>query len=393
MAYFASRSFNLIYVHAALQALASYGGEAFAFVFLLQAGIPAPVVLACIAAMFASRMVFRQLVVPIVRRIGLRRALILATLAEAATYPVLSQITGTGPLLVAYLGMWAVSSSLYWTTYHAYVALIGDNAARGAQTSLITTLGIAMGIGAPVVTAFLLTVSTPLVAFGVVGAAMALAAVPIWLGPSPHVADRAEMPRPVRWQARVMLMADGLCMGAFHFTWLIALFLTLGSSFAAFGGAMALTGLVGAVAALFLGRGIDLGHGLFAVRVAFAALAVAALARVAGYPDPGLAIAANVIAALASPLYFTALGARVYTLARQSPCPLRFHVVAEGGWDMGTAMACLAGAAFLQAGFGFHWPIAISLAGVGLGYLIVAASLRPDAPATARPLYRAGQSD
>lgn len=44
MGYFSSRSFNLVYVHAALQAFASYGGEAFAFVYLLKAGIPAPLV-------------------------------------------------------------------------------------------------------------------------------------------------------------------------------------------------------------------------------------------------------------------------------------------------------------------------------------------------------------
>jgi hypothetical protein len=392
MGYFTSRHFNRVYIHAALQAFAGYGGEAFAFVFLLQAGIPAPVVLACIAAMFGSRMIFRRLVLPLVRRVGLRRALVLATLAEAATFPVLSQITGTGPLLVAYLVMWAFSSSLYWTTYHAYVALIGDNAARGAQASLIETVGIVMGIVAPAVTGLLLTVATPEIAFGTVGLAMAASAVPIWFGPSPQVADRADIPRAVRWQARLILFADGMRGGAFHFTWLIALFLTLGSSYAAFGGAMALTGLVGAVAALFLGRRIDLGHGLFAVRVGFAVLAVAALARVFGYPVPATALAANVVAALAWPLYATAFNARVYTIARQSACPLRFHVVAEGGWDMGTAIACLAGAALLQAGFGYHLPLAISLAGIGLGYLLIAATFRA-APAAAGPLYPRGQSD
>ena len=95
MSYFANRSFNLVYVHAALQAFASYGGEAFAFVYLLKAGIPAPLVLLAIGTMFGSRMIFRQLVLPLVRLVGLRRALVVAILAEAATYPILSQITGT----------------------------------------------------------------------------------------------------------------------------------------------------------------------------------------------------------------------------------------------------------------------------------------------------------
>jgi hypothetical protein len=383
LGHFANPAFNRVYLHVALQAFAGHGGEAFAFVYLLHAGIPAQVVLVCIALMFGSRMIFRTLVLPLVRRVGLRRTLVLATLAEAATFPVLSQITGVGPLLVGYLVLWAFSSSLYWTTYHSYVALIGDNHARGAQASGIEVIGMGMGIVAPAVTGILLTTFSPLVAFGTVGVAMALSAVPVWLGPSPEVADAAGMPMATRWRARLLLFTDGLRSGAFHFTWLIALFLTLGSSFAAFGGAMALSGVVGAVAAVFLGRFIDLGNGLAAVRIGFAALTVAALARVFGYPLPATALAANAAVALAWPLYATAFNARVYTLARQSPCPLRFHVVAEGGWDLGTLLSCLAGAALLQAGFDYHLPLAIGVVACVLGYWVVAATFAPRGAAPA----------
>lgn len=372
MAYFASRNFNLVYVHAALQAFASYGGEAFAFVYLLKAGIPAPLVLLAIAAMFGSRMLFRQLVLPLVRRVGLRRALIVAILAEAATYPVLSQVTGTGWLLFGYLALWAFSSSLYWTTYHSYVALIGDNDARGKQTSAVEMIGITMGIVAPVVTGLLLTAFPPIVAFGSVAMAMALSTVPVILGPDPHVAAEAEMPAEARQAARTILFADGLRSGSFHFTWLIALFLTLGSSYAAFGGAMALSGLAGAVGGLILGRAIDLGKGLGAARIGFAALGAAAVARMFGWPVPALAVGANVAAALAWPLYATAFNARVYTLARLSPCPLRFHIVAEGGWDMGTFLSCLAAAALIHLGFDYHLPLAIGVLACGLGYWTIA---------------------
>lgn len=375
--YFANRSFNLVYVHAALQAFATYGGEAFAFVYLLKAGIPAPVVLLSIAAMYGSRMLFRRLVLPLVRRVGLRRALIVAILAEASTYPVLSQVTEAGWLLYAYLALWAFSSSLYWTTYHTYVALIGDNHSRGAQTSAVEMIGITMGIVAPAATGLLLTAFPPLVAFGSVALAMALSALPVAMGPDPQVAAEAEMPAVARQAARTILFADGLRSGSFHFTWLIALFLTLGSSYAAFGGAMALSGLAGAVGGLVLGRAIDLGRGLGAARIGFAALATAAVARMVGWSLPGLAVGANVAAALAWPLYATSFNARVYTLARQSPCPLRFHIVAEGGWDMGTCLSCLAGAALLQAGFGFHLPLAIGVLACGLGYWTVARTFTP----------------
>lgn len=377
MSYFSNRSFNLVYFHAGLQAFASYGGEAFAFVYLLKAGIPAPVVLLAIAAMFGSRMLFRKLVLPLVRRVGLRRALMVAILAEAATYPILSQITGTGWLLFGYLALWAFSSSLYWTTYHSYVALMGDTHARGKQTSAVEVIGMGMGIVAPAVTGLLLTAFSPIVAFGTVALAMALSAVPVLLGPELAVADQAEMPAEARRAARTILFADGLRSGSFHFTWLIALFLTLGSSYAAFGGAMALSGLAGAVGGLLLGRAIDLGRGLGAVQIGFAALTVAALARLFGWPVPLLAVAANAAAALAWPLYATAFNARVYNLARQSPCPLRFHIVAEGGWDLGTCLSCLAAAALLHFGFDYHLPLAIGVLACGLGYLTVARTFRP----------------
>lgn len=378
---FANRAFNRVYVHAGLQAFASYGGEAFAFVYLLHAGIPAPVVLVCIALMFGSRMIFRQLVMPLVARIGLRRTLAVAVLAEAATYPVLSQVSEVGPLLVVYLTMWAVSSSLYWTTYHAWVALMGDNDRRGAQTSAVEFVGMGMGILAPAVTGLLLTFAGPTLAFGLVGLAMAASAIPVLRGPDLAVAQGVAVPPETRRLARRLMFTDGLRSGAFHFTWTIALFLTLGGSFAAFGGAMALAGLAGAVAGLLIGRMVDLGGGLNALRIGFGVLTLAAMARVAGYPDPLLAVAANALAAMAWPAYATAFNSRVYTLARQSACPLRFHVVAEGGWDLGTCIACLAAAALVQMGLGFALPLAIAVVGCALGYWVTAATFPPRTPA------------
>ena len=89
---------------------------------------------------------------------------------------------------------------------------------------------------------------------------MALGAVPILLGPNFKIAAQAQVPAETRRLARLMMLSDGLRAGSFHFTWLIALFITLGSSYVAFGGAMAIAGLAGALAGLGMGRAIDLGH-------------------------------------------------------------------------------------------------------------------------------------
>jgi len=379
MGFFKNRRFNLIYVHTALQAAAMHGGEAFAFIYLLKAGISVSVVLLCIGLMFGSRIVLRQAVVPIVMRLGLRRALALAILLEASAYPILSQATEVGTYLVCYLALWAFSSSIYWTTYHSYVALMGDNEHRGAQVSVMEFLGTFMGIVAPLLTAFLLSATTPLVAFGAIGLIMAAGAIPILLGPDFKIAENAEVPPQTRRLARLMMISDGLRAGSFHFTWIVALFITLGSSYVAFGGAMAIAGLAGAAAGLFIGRAIDLGHAQRAATLGFGILAAAAGARTLGYSVPWFAVLANAAAAIAWPIYNTGFMSRIYKLSKQSPCPLRFTVIAEGGWDIGTATGCLASAALLHWGLSFTLPLALSLVGIAFGYAVVTHSYRQEA--------------
>jgi MFS transporter, DHA1 family, inner membrane transport protein len=382
MGFFKNKTFNLIYVHAAMQSIAMHGGEAFAFVYLLKAGISVPVVLLCIGAMFGTRLMFRKLVMPLVKLVGLQYALAISIVAEASTYPILSLVTDVGPMLVAYLALWAISSSMYWTTYHAYVALLGNNEHRGSQVSVMEFLNMAMGIGAPLAMGLLLTWFSPLVAFGAVGLVMAASAIPILMAPPLQVADDVVVPKETARQAMLLMFTDGLRSGAFHFTWMIAFFITLGSSYVAYGGTIAVAGLVGAVAGLFAGRAIDLGNGLRAAQIGFSVLAIAALARMFGYSLPWTAVAANIVAALAWPLYGTMFNARMYVLARQSPCPLRYHIIAEGGWDLGTATACFISAGMVAMGFSFFWPLAVSLVGCAIGYWVVAGTYKEVAATT-----------
>ena len=60
------------------------------------------------------------------------------------------------------------------------------------------------------------------------------------------------------------------------------------------------------------------------------------------------AVIANALGALTGCLYTPTLMTAVYTQAKHAPCTLRFHVVAEGGWDVGGASGLLV-AALLSA--------------------------------------------
>jgi MFS transporter, DHA1 family, inner membrane transport protein len=372
MGFFKNKTFNLIYGHSALQAVAMHGGEAFAFVYLLKAGISVPVVLGCIGAMFASRLIFRNAVLPVAKRIGLRNALILGIVVEGLTYPLLSQITDVGPLLVAYLTLWAISSSFYWTNYHAYVALIGDSEHSGSQVGGIEFIGMMIGIVAPLASGLLLTFMGPFIAFSIIGLCMAASAIPIAFGPNIQIAADATLPREAKFSAVKAMFADGIRSGSFHFTWLIALFITLNSSYASYGGALAFAGIVGALMGLFVGRSIDVGNGKRALQFGIGLLSIAVLARAFGYSAVWSAVLANAAAAIAWPPYATALNSRIYNMSRQSPCPLRFHIVAEGGWDAGTAVGCFVSAAAIYLGFSFFWPLLLGLGGCALAYVVLA---------------------
>jgi hypothetical protein len=70
-------------------------------------------------------------------------------------------------------------------------------------------------------------------------------------------------------------------------------------------------------------------------------------------------------------LYVPALGTAVYNQAKRSPCPLRFHIAAEAGWDIGGAGAALIIAALLAAGVPLGACILLSLVGAVAAFLLL----------------------
>jgi hypothetical protein len=85
--------------------------------------------------------------------------------------------------------------------------------------------------------------------------------------------------------------------------------------------------------------------------------------RAASFGHPALAVAANALGATAAALLTPALMSRVYNLAKESPCPLRFSIATEAGWDIGCGAGCLAAAAILAVGGSLGPAILLGLLG------------------------------
>jgi hypothetical protein len=71
------------------------------------------------------------------------------------------------------------------------------------------------------------------------------------------------------------------------------------------------------------------------------------------------------------PLLIPVLGTASYNLAKASPCPLRFYLAAEAGWDLGCFAACLVTAAMAAAGVPLAFGILLALPGIGTGALLL----------------------
>src|SRR5262249_29869033 len=89
------------------------------------------------------------------------------------------------------------------------------------------------------------------------------------------------------------------------------------------------------------------------------------------YGDATFAVIANACGALITGLYTPAFGTAVYNQAKRSPCVLRFHIAAEGGWDLGGASAGLIAAALLWLGAPIGVGLLMSLFGALAAFLLM----------------------
>jgi hypothetical protein len=253
MAFFRNSAVNLLNLHYGLHRITLYGGGAFFLVYLLKAGLSVPAVLVSLALILVGRFAVRPLVIALAARWGLRAMLITGTLLSALQYPVVAEVHGIGIVLLALIAVAAVGDMLYWTTYHANFAALGDNEFRGHQIGAREAIAAVVGIISPVVAGWILVAFGPRAAFGATSIITALAALPLLGTPKVCVARRVPGGFKAALPGTLVFMADGWLAVGFWFAWQLALFSSLGGSFLAYGGALAVSALVGAIG------GVDFG--------------------------------------------------------------------------------------------------------------------------------------
>ncbi len=371
MAYFRNSAVNLLNLHYGVHAIALSGGGAFYAAYLLKAGVPAPGVLAAFALILAGRFVIRPIVIPLAVRWGIRPLVVAGTVLGALQYPLLAEVHGIGATLLTLCLISSLGDTVYWSSYHAYFAALGDHAHRGQQISAREAIAAVVGIASPLATGWMLVTFGPRVAFGAAAVVLLIAALPLLRTPNVAVARRVPGAFKAAVPGILLFVADGWIAAGFYFVWQIALFLSLGESFLAYGGALAVAALIGAIAGLLLGRHIDAGHGTRAAWLALGGMGALIALRAAAVDHAAIAVIANALGALGVCLYIPTLMTALYNQAKRAPCILRFHVAAEGGWDIGGASGCLVAALLIGFGAPLSAGILLSLLGAGGVFLLL----------------------
>ncbi|MCF8505550.1 MAG: hypothetical protein K9G59_11590 [Caulobacter sp.] len=352
---------NRVHIHYAIQAFASAAGGIFILAYLLKAGVPIPVALLFQAGVVALRFGLRPFTLPLAKRFGVKPLLMAGALIAGVDYPLLALVDGPGPMLWALCAFSSIGYLLYWLCYHAYFAAIGNADDRGGQIGVREAAVALVGIIAPLMGAWGLTTLGPTPTFWIVGLIQMLSVIPLLGLPNVAVKANVEGPSGATRMGLGLMVADGVFASAYHYIWLIALFVALSESYVAFGAAWALAALVGAVSGIVLGRHIDMGHGRRATYLAYGAAAIVVALRAGSLDLPWLAVAANAAGSFLVAIVTPVLMTPVYNMAKASPCVMRFHIATEGAWDVGCFFGCVCAAMMAWAGLSLGAPILLGL--------------------------------
>src|SRR4029077_6554652 len=116
--------------------------------------------------------------------------------------------------------------TIYWPSYHAYFAAIGDEEHRGQQTSLREAISAVLGILAPLGAGLVLVTYGPRATFFVTAAIQAAAALPLFWTREVPVARSAPGAFRYALSGVMLFIGDGWVAAGYFITWQIALFLT-----------------------------------------------------------------------------------------------------------------------------------------------------------------------
>ena len=349
-------------LHIGICSLAGALSSVFSVVFLVRAGLTTTQVFLAAAAFFAVRLVTRPLVLVVTHASGVRSALILGIVLNAASLPMLAAVNGLDFALVAYTVVAALGQAFYWTCFHVFFSAHCDSDRQGSQLGRMQAFMALAAVLGPAIGGVLLTRAGPWVTFGIASVVALVSILPLLRVAEPPIARAVPDGAYAAAKNGAMLyFADGWMQIGLSIAWSIVMFRALGGRYDNFGGTLSLAALAGAVGGIVLGQFIDKGHGRRALWLNASILALGLVLRSVTFGHAGAVIAVAVGTTLFGGLYLPAWMTPVYHECRISPCLLRFQFAAESGWDVGGMLAGSIAAAMCYWGLPVEAAILLAL--------------------------------
>ncbi len=371
--------FRFITAHCIVWSLAMSLASGFVGAYLLRLGFTVATTVLLYALLLSFRLAMRAAVLPVVRRLGMRPALLLGTVISSFQFVAL-----TGAQRPAWLAAWilvvSVGECIYWPICHAANAVCGGRGRRGRQLAFRQMASTVIAVVGPVAGGTLFTHLGAGAEFGIATVVCLLSTAPLLLigrldlGGVPTVRRSLRVADPVGLAA---FCADGWMCAGLGIAWPMILFSTLGSSYDVLGWATSAAAVAGALAGMGCGLLIDRGHRPLLARVITAALLLGIAMRAGSAWVPGAAVAANIVGAAVGGLYYPVLMSVVYDRAKRSGSAYQFHLSTEAGWDAGAVFGCLATAAVACSGL----PPTLAVLPASLGVLVIQRCVRAEARA------------
>src|SRR6185295_16468623 len=151
-----NRAENLLSAHFGLQNFAASIVNIFFGVYLYQIGIPLWEIFLIWGITFFTRCLLRPVVLPLYFRYGVRRMLIIGIICNAISFLALERVTEVGIWLGIFMLLVAITDIFYWTAFHLYFALLGENMRRGKQVAIRNCMEFLSSFLAPLVSAILI---------------------------------------------------------------------------------------------------------------------------------------------------------------------------------------------------------------------------------------------
>ena len=385
--------FRLLTIHNLIWSLAMSLAGGFVAAYLLHMGFSVPQTLCIYVVLLATRLALRLLLLPLIRRLGLKQSLLIGAAISACQF--LPLINAERRIwLIAWIVIVSIGECIYWPIFHAATACFGGNGRRGRQIAARQMCNTTIGLAGPMAGALLLNRIGPAAEFGVASLLCLSALGPLLfigqfdLGTIPTA--RASLSAADRVSLKAFA-ADGWMSAGGGIAWPIILFTSLGGSFAAFAWASSAASLAGSLAGLGCGVAIDRGHREQLLPIITTALLATIVLRASAGWLPWAALTANAMGAAAGGIYCPMLMSAIYDRARDSGSAYRFHLAIEAGWDVGAMAGCLAAALVVLTGVQASLAVLPSVLGVVmLRCCVRAGSQQPRAtplrgPAVQRP--------